>query len=214
MLQIDPVNTSAITSFISSNFSFNEFLSTLQPMLVYVFGIALYALFIFKFYRFMAKQDIVTLDSERYSKGFKGFLEHLSRGVVYVVQNLIVIPLAVFLWFAALTTFLLLLSKTHTPNSVVLTAVATVAVVRITAYYNENLSADLAKMIPFALLGVFLVDATFFSVPEVLSILTQIPALWKSLAYYIMFAVGLEFVLLVGERIVRVFVPKKEKEEK
>ena len=35
-----------------------------------------------------------------------------------------------------------------------------VAATRITAYYNEDLSRDMAKTIPFALLGIMIIDYT------------------------------------------------------
>ena len=60
----------------------------------------------------------------------------------------------------------MLLSKFSSPNHILVVSVSLVAAIRVTSYYNEQLSQDLAKMIPFALLGIFLVDATFFSVQE------------------------------------------------
>jgi len=206
-----PINSTAqISTFIISNFSFSEYIIVLQPLLLYVLGMALYAWFIFKFYRLMSRQDIIKLNHDKYSKGLKGIVQKIARSVSYVFQNLILIPIFIFIWFVVLTTFLALLSKTSSLDSIITISIATVAVIRIAAYYNENLSQDLAKIIPFTILGVFLVDSTFFSISVAIETVQQFPALWKQTAYYIVFVVLLEFVLLVAEKIFRIFFPKKE----
>jgi len=74
---------------------------------------------------------------------------------------------------------------------------ALVASVRVAAYYKEELSVDLAKMLPFALLGVFLVDISFFSVEHSKSILFSIPQYSETILYYLIFTIVLEFLLRI-----------------
>ena len=57
-----------------------------------------------------------------------------------------------------------------------------------TAYYNEDLSKDLAKLMPFVLLGVFLVDPSYFSWSDIMSKINSLPEF---------FAMGIQFILLI-----------------
>jgi len=95
-----------------------------------------------------------------------------------------------------------------------LVSVAVVAVVRATAYYKEDLSKDLAKMLPFALLGIFLVDVSFFTITSSLDVLKQLPANINLLVYYLAFIIALEFVLRIAYGIkILIFGEAKKEEE-
>jgi len=119
-------------------------------------------------------------------------------------------------WFIVLTTFLVFLSKSHMPSTVAIISVATIAVIRISAYYNESLSQDLAKIVPFTILGVFLVDTNLISFDAAWGILTQLPALWKSLLYYLIFVILVEYMLVVVGLVLDKVWPErgKDKEDK
>ena len=82
---------------------------------------------------------------------------------------------------------------------------ALVASIRVTAYYNEALSTDLAKMFPFALLAIFLVDMSFFSYQGSLITIKQFPLMWKQLIYYLGFTIALEFLLRILNPIFKIF---------
>ena len=47
---------------------FGEALNLLEPVVVYVFSMAAYALFVFRFYRFVATRDIFELDLSKYEE--------------------------------------------------------------------------------------------------------------------------------------------------
>ena len=72
-----------ITDFTSS-VSFPEFFSTIKPLGLYVVGMVIYAIFIFKFYRFIARKNIFKLGLSEYSQG-EGFFMKLVAGLLYVV---------------------------------------------------------------------------------------------------------------------------------
>ena len=65
-------------------------------------------------------------------------------------------------------------------------------------------------MMPFALLGVFLVDMSSFSLDNSLETLKQLLGLWREIAYYLGFVIALELVL----RVFHPLFPFREKEEK
>lgn len=81
----------------------------------------------------------------------------------YIFEYLIVFPILVFIWFGIFSTFMFFLAKDLPVATILLMSMALVATIRITSYYKEDLSKDLGKMIPFALLAIFLVAPNFFS---------------------------------------------------
>mgnify|MGYP003990088249 FL=1 len=66
-------------------------------------------------------------------------------------------------------------------------------------------------MIPFALLGVFLVDISFFSVGETIETAKQLPSLALQLIYYLLFVTLLEFVMRITHGITSMVVRKEAK---
>jgi hypothetical protein len=105
-------------------------------------------------------------------------------------------------WFAVLVVILSLLGQDQTPGNILLVSIALVSTIRATAYYNEDLSRDLAKMLPFAVLGLFLVSKSNLSLDISSGALNELDDHWRVIVYYLGFAVVLEFVLRVVYGIV------------
>jgi hypothetical protein len=101
-----------------------------------------------------------------------------------------------------LTVLLIFLAKNRSVDSILLVAMSVLAAIRVTAYYDQDLSRDLSKMLPFALLGVFLIDISYFSLPTSMQTLRQIPAQVENIIYYLFFIIGLEFLLRMFSPIV------------
>ena len=108
---------------------------------------------------------------------------------MYLTKYLVLFPAFAFFWFAVLTLILTFLSRDRPITDILLIALATVATIRVTAYYNEDLSRDLAKILPFAVLALFLIDASFFNVRDSLEVLHE------TILYYLLFLVVVEFAL-------------------
>jgi len=195
-----------------SDLSFKEFLVVIKPLLVFIIGMTIYAIFVFKFYRFLARRDILQLETKGYYAEYEGFVKHTLRLLFYVLENLILIPICIFFWSIVLATLLIMLSESPNPVTILLSAASLVAAVRITAYYNENLSQDLAKMVPFALLGVFLIDASSFRVNNAVTVAKELPSLLEFLLYYLLFVTALEFILRITHAVAG-FMIKKELDE-
>ena len=167
----------------------------LWPVAIYVASMALYAMFIFKFYRFVAARDMFGLDFSRYEESKHRWLRHILHVIMYIAKYLVVFPLFAFFWFGVLTLILAFLSKDRAITDVLLIALATVSAIRVAAYYNEDLSRDLAKILPFAVLGIFLIDATFFEISESMNVLREANDHRELILYYLLFLVAVEFVL-------------------
>lgn len=183
----------------------------LWPVSIYVLGMAAYAIFVFKFYRFVAARDIFRLDLAKY----QGLSHRAARSVLhlvlYIFKYLIVFPVFAFFWFAVLTLILAFLSKAQTFSETLLIALATVSAIRVTSYYKEDLSRDLAKILPFAVLGVFLIDASFFSVSDSLDTLKEARDYTENILYYLLFLIALEFVLRLLMGVTKLILKLKKR---
>ena len=74
-----------------------------------------------------------------------------------------------------------------------------------TAYYNEDLSKDLAKLVPFTLLGVSIINPHFFDVGRIISQVSEIPQFATQIVSYLLFIVALEIVLRIFEFAFSIF---------
>ena len=91
------------------------------------------------------------------------------------------------------------LSKTKEVEDLLLIAMAVLTSVRVTSYYTEELSRDIAKMLPFALMGIFLIDLRYFDLSTSTELLNRVTYEWKSIFYYWIFVILLELILRVTE---------------
>ncbi|MDH3502586.1 MAG: hypothetical protein OEL69_08820, partial [Nitrosopumilus sp.] len=64
-------------------------------------------------------------------------------------------------------------------------------------YYSEELSRDIAKLLPFALLGIFLFNPQFYSFSDILSRLLEMPSFVIQIASFIILAMAVEIVLSI-----------------
>ena len=167
----------------------------LRPFAVYVIGMAVYALFVFKFYRFVASRDMFELNLPKYEESRFRWVRAFLQVTMYTAKYIILFPVVAFFWFAVLTLILTFLSKGQSFPEVLLMALATVTAIRVSAYYNEDLSKDLAKILPFAVLAIFLIDASFFKVSESLEVLKEAGDYRENILYYLVFLIAVEFVL-------------------
>lgn len=190
--------------------SISKALIVLEPLTMFLIGMAIYSIFIFKFYTFLARKDIFKLDLNQYNHATHPTIKKGLRLIFYVIEYIVLFPVFVFFWFSILTILLSFLAKEQAVQNVLLVSIAVVGAVRITAYYNEDLSRDLAKMLPFALLGIFLVNISYFSIGESMEVIKQIPSQISLLLYYLFFVILLEFVLRIIYGIAMIFIPKQD----
>ncbi len=87
--------------------------------------------------------------------------------------------------------------------TIFLISVSFVIATRITSYYNEDLAKDMGKLVPFALLAIFLASPTFFSFDLVRERVSQLPSFAVEIAQFVVFAMTVEAVLRIIYLIVR-----------
>jgi len=177
----------------------------------------LYSFFIWKFYRFIAKKNILGLDLNKYNKSNHPFLTKLFAGGFYFLEYIIILPFIIFFWFGVFTLFLILLTENLEVGSLLTISAVIVAVIRLSCYYKEDLAKDLAKLIPFTLLAVSLLNQDFFNFERIVNNFSLIPSFFNKILIYLIFIMALEVILRFFDFIFSLFslekVEEKVKEE-
>jgi hypothetical protein len=172
--------------------------------------IILYSIFTWKFYRSLSKKDIIKLNLSKYNTLKHPFFYKLVAAMFYFVEYIILMPVLIFFWFAILSLVILVLSNELVINQVLMVSAAMVAGVRILSYYEEDLSKDLAKMFPFTMLAIFILNPSFFSVDRVVSNIGEIGNLMTSIFYFLILIISLEILLRIIDLIIGVSIKGKE----
>ncbi len=183
----------------------------LRPVVVYILGMTVYAVFVFRFYRFVASRDMFQLNLAQHEQSRHRWVKAFLDFTLYIVEYIILFPVFAFFWFAVLTAILTFLSKGNSFSDVLLMALATVSAIRVAAYYNEDLSKDLAKILPFAVLAIFLIDASFFTISESLDVLKEAEGYSEKILYYLVFLIALEFALRLIFGVITLFGRLKDR---
>lgn len=176
----------------------NSFPSEYKVIVIVLFltlMITLYSLLVFYFHKFLARKNILNLNLSRYNKYKHPVIAKIFGLILYLIEYVIILPVATFLWFSFLVIFFLVFSQTQIIETILLITTSLVATIRITAYINEDLSKDLAKLIPLTVLAFFITEPSFFNISLVLERITKIPTLLHSIIYFLVFIVAIEFLL-------------------
>jgi len=184
-----------------------SFTDQVLPVFAAIVGIVVYSTFVFKFYRFLATRDLIDANLSQYSEGFTGFLKRLVNGILLIIQNILFAPFLISFWVLILAVILTLLSGGGDLYWNVLVATSIVGSVRVISYFSEDLSRDVAKMLPFAVLGVFLVDAGSFNWDAVSTLWGQLDVFAISFASSMVLVVLLETILRILSTLKQIIWP-------
>jgi hypothetical protein len=167
-------------------------------LLYLALSIAIYSVIIYHFYRYIARRDCFKPSKTNHTKTV-GFLKY---GFLF--------PFIAIIFFMGFSLMLLFLAKDIEVGIVLSTSFAIVLAIRVTSYYTEDLSKDVAKMLPFALLGIFLVDPSYFEFSDIIDKFNSLPEFVNTAIQFIIFIIIIEWILrsLLIIRC-RIF-PKKE----
>lgn len=185
----------------------------LFDLLIYTGFIAIYSIFIWKFYKFLASREIIQLNLKQYNHSSYPILEKIFAIILFTIEYMIVLPFLVFFWFTIFSLFLLLLSESQSAQEILLVSAAIIASTRISAYISEDLSKDLAKIFPFTVLALFLMTPDFFNSANLFGKISQIPGLFENIVIFIIFIFIIEFVLRGVYSIVELIRSSNDDEE-
>ena len=195
-----------------TNFFANE-ANLILTLIIFTAVIIIYSIFAFYFYRILAKRNIIKLNLNQYNRYSSPGVAKIVAIFFYIIEYIILLPVLTFFWFSVLAILILLLAKGLEISTILLISAALVASVRVTAYISENLSKDLAKMLPFTLLAIAITTAGFFDIETLISRVSEIPSLVSSLPYYLIFIVAIEFIMRIADFTYSISQPSETIEE-
>jgi hypothetical protein len=189
-----------------------------------VLVVVIYAVLVWKFYRTISKKNVIDLNLNQYNKFNHPLLVKSIAAVLYFFEYLIIMPLLIFVAFGIFTFLLIVLNDTQAQDTsqILIISAIVIAAIRMTSYYKEALSQDIAKMLPFTLLAVSILDPNSFIeaefVQRIFVHLGQIPILFGKIQTYLFFIIVLEALLRLFDFLFELFgindIPdKKLKEE-
>lgn len=183
-------------------------------LIIFSLIIAAYGIFIWLFYRFLARRDILRLNLKKYNKFELAWLIKLFAIIFYIVEFIIFLPFVITFWFGVLAILLLVLVRSQDVQTILFIAAAIIGATRITAYYSEDLSKDLAKMFPFTLLSAALLTTDFFDISTIIPKIQEIPLVLDQVIYFAVFIIAIELVLRSFYLVYSIFSSPEEKDEK
>ncbi|MAH03637.1 hypothetical protein CMI39_02515 [Candidatus Pacearchaeota archaeon] len=191
---------------------YNSFISTLPffaqkfiNLFLIVLLIVIYSIFIWKFYRFIAKKDIIKLNLNKYNKSQNPLLTKIFAGIFYFIEYLLILPFLIFFWFSIFTIFLIFLTENLVIENLLVISAIIIASIRMVSYYNEDLSKDLAKLLPFTLLAISIINPKFFDINRIFNNFTEIPGFFSEILIYLAFIIILEIILRIFDFIFSLF---------
>lgn len=167
-----------------------------SELALWTFSIVVFSILIFKFYRFVAKRDLFSHPREW---NLQAEIWHKSHGKfwgAFLTQG-IFLPFLLCLWFAGFAFVLFFLATDFSVELVALISVTLVAAIRITAYYNEEISITLAELMPYWLLGTVLVSPNVFSFDVAIERLSQAGDLVPDIVSFFIFVILVEWSLRI-----------------
>ncbi|KYK21173.1 hypothetical protein AYK24_09525 [Thermoplasmatales archaeon SG8-52-4] len=185
-------------------FSIEKILSGDLSLFTWLFSIiimiALYSVIIYHFYRYIARRDCFKASEKKHGKA------------IGILKYMFVFPVIAMLFFIGFSFILIFLTNTIEISQILYTAFVLVLAIRITAYYTEELSKDVAKMLPFAILGIFLVDSSYFSVESVTERINMLPDYVNLIIQFLLLIIFTEWIFRAILAIRNYIFPKKEGE--
>lgn len=161
--------------------------------------IVIYGILIWNFYRFIARKNIISLNLKKYNRSEHPVLAKTLAAIFYILEYIIILPFLVAFWFVMFSVFIILSTETIELNTILMISAAVIGAIRMTAYYQEDLSRDIAKLIPFAILGTSITAGGSFSFQKVLSQVFALPNFFTHIASYLFFIFIIELVLRILE---------------
>jgi hypothetical protein len=161
--------------------------------------ITIYAVAIYHFYRYIARRDVFKPSERKHSKAI-GFLKYFF-----------LFPFVAMLFFIGFSVIFIFLTESYEIIEIMYVAFAVIIAIRITAYYTEDLSKDVAKMLPFAILGIFLIDSSYFSMDTVNERINALilPENINAIIQFLILIILVEWILRIALNVKRAIFKKK-----
>ncbi len=161
----------------------------------FMIAIFFYSIFIWKVHKAVSRKDIISLNLRQYNSLEHPILNKVLGGLLYFIEYIVILPFLVLFWYALFALVLLFFSENLSLEQILLLSVAVVGSIRLLAYYNAEISTEVAKLLPLTILGITILSPKFLELGRFADSISQIPELLLSVGYALFFVVGLEIVL-------------------
>jgi len=185
---------------------YNSFLSVLPSsaqqfinFFLIVLLIVIYSVFIWKFYRFIARKNIIALNLNQYNRAQHPAMIKIVAALFYFLEYVLILPFLIFFWFAVFTLFLIFLTEDLSVNAILIISATIIASIRMVSYYSNDLAKDLAKMLPLTLLAIAITKPGFFNIERIINHLGELPEFFNAIAIYLIFIIIIEVILRLFE---------------
>ena len=199
--------------------SYNLFLSLLPSwaqsfinLFLLVLLVVIYVVFVWHGYRILSKKNILELNLNKYNKAEHPIFTKFVAAGLYFLEYIIILPFLIFIGFSAFTIFLILLTENLEISVLLLISAIIVATIRMTSYYSEDLSKDVAKLLPFTLLAVSVLNPNFFNIERIFSQFNELVGVFGNITEYLLFIILLEIILRFFDLLFSVFGLHDEEE--
>lgn len=181
--------------FLKDFFIDRQFLILLSSTIVLFFAIFIMWYF---YHKQLSRKDLFDIPKIDSNSKFVSFINRL----VYFSKYIVVFPLYSFIWFLIFSFLLVLIAKSRPIGEIMFFGIVIVSVTRIAAYVSSKLAEDMAKLLPWALIIVFLIDPQSITIGSVQisfnSFVQEIPKVAK----YLLFIAFVEWSLRIGNWVI------------
>jgi hypothetical protein len=171
--------------------------------------VVFYSILIWKFYRFISRKNPLGLDLNKYNTIEHSFFSRLITAVLYFIEYILILPFLIFIVFGIFTFFLIILAQNQDISQKLIISAVIISAVRMTAYYKEEVSQEIAKILPFTLLAVAALNPNTFSqsnyIETILIHFSQIPSFLEQIKIYLLFIIILEVILIFFDYVFSLF---------
>jgi hypothetical protein len=189
-----------------------------MQFLLFIAGVAVYSIFVWGFYRFISRRELIPIRLLQEKDGKSSIKSIIKYAIAYVT----LFPLIIFVWFFVLGYFIFIVAQDMPMHLSFFISMAIIGVVRIVAYFREDASKEVAKMIPYAMLSIFLTSAVVYTNPnfiepvellEGLTLFTETPeAIIPYVTSVVMFEWAFRVIFIVKRKIFPVSEKKLEED--
>lgn len=181
----------------AKNFFVDRQFLILLSSTVFLF-IAIFIMWYF-YHKQLTKKDLFEIQKIRSDSKFINFLNRLA----YTLKYLIIFPLYSFVWFLIFSFLLVLIAKSRPIEEIMFFGIIMVSVTRISAYISPKLAEDMAKLLPWALIIVFLTDPNSITIDSIQVSFNNFVQEVPKIAKYLIFIAFVEWTLRIGQWVIR-----------
>ena len=177
--------------FLKDFFIDRQFLILLSSTIVLF--LAIFIMWYF-YHKQLSRKDLFEIPKIDSNSKFMNFINRF----IYFSKYVIIFPLYSFIWFLIFSFLLVLIAKSRPIGEIMFFGIVIVSVTRISAYVSPKLAEDMAKLLPWALIIIFLIDPQSITIESVQTSFNSFVQEIPNVAKYLIFIAFVEWSLRIG----------------